>query len=168
MCCPQQDVPGQLNAHSYGRHLQRQLSKSANVSSRRVDISKAALEAQTEIWEKVAQLSCVVGFDNWYLKRYHSDPVVSRTSIDVAALTVFYLGERSGRHTLPFWHGQIQRGLPCSRVRLEAVARELYGSFGSLREGVKTFLDMDVGVKDIRVPLDVQRESQVALRWQPF
>ena len=116
----------------------------------------------------MAQLSCVVWFDNWHLKRYHSDSVVSRTSIDVAALTVFYLEERSGKHTLPFWHGQMHRGLPCSHVRLAAVTMELCRSFSSLREGVKTFLDMEVGVKDIRVPLDVQRESQLALRWQPF
>ena len=49
MCCPQQDVPGQLNVHGHGRRVQRQLSKSAVVSSWRVDISKAALEAQKEI-----------------------------------------------------------------------------------------------------------------------
>ena len=49
LCCPQEDVPGQLNVHGYERRLQRQLSKSGAVGSKRVVISKAALGAQKEI-----------------------------------------------------------------------------------------------------------------------
>ena len=89
---------------------------SAVVSSKRVDIDKATLEAPNEISKKVGHLSCVVWFDNWPLKKSHSDPLVSRPSIGIPVLTLFYkkqYQERLGRHTLAFGHGQIQRGVPC-------------------------------------------------------
>lgn len=102
----------------------------------------------------------VVWLDNWYRKRFGTDPLGNDMSLNVSVLAVLHTT------ALPNFSGH--RSFKLMMDELPLAAQRLVDAFNLIRDGVKVVTEEDMQPEWIRVPLDVQRTGMRSLQWLPY
>jgi hypothetical protein len=102
----------------------------------------------------------VVWLDNWYRKRFTTDPRHNDMSLNVSVMAVLHISE------IPMFPGykslrELVTGIPVVLNQLMKVAARVIS-------GVQLVVESDLDVEFIRVPLDVHRQGMRSLQWTPY
>ncbi len=147
-----------------GIHLPRQarrlLGPRGAVSSRVQHLRTEAAEAAQHLWRLCDRQQTVVWLDNWYRKRFGSDPLSNDMSLNVSVLAVLHTT------ALPSFPGQLH--FTDIVARLPSLAGDLLHVFTEIRRGVQIVSEADLQPEMIRVPLDIQRTGLRSLQWLPY
>ena len=110
--------------------------------------SHPALNRQVILW-----------LDNWYRKRFSSDPQHNDMSLNVSVLAVLHITE------IPVFPGYVTLQTMVNAV--PSVSRALTQALRRVHGGVRTVNEEPLQTEWIRVPLDVQRTNMRSLQWLP-
>ena len=102
----------------------------------------------------------VVWLDNWYRKRYGSDPLSNDMSLNLSVMAVLHTT------ALPTFPGHLMLNQLFDGVC--GVVQVLLDAFPAIRRGVAVVNEKDLQPEWIRVPLDVQRCDMRSLQWLPY
>ena len=142
------------------RRARRLLSSTGAVQPRVPQLREEACAAAGRLWELCDRRQVVVWLDNWYRKRFGTDPITNDLSLNVSVLAVLHTT------ALPQFPGQLSAvdvlsGLP-------AVAQRLLETHTEIRRGVRCVNEEALQPEWIRVPLDIQRTGMRSLQWLPY
>lgn len=143
-----------------GRQARRILGSTGTVARNLPSLKSEASAAMRKLWDSMADVQVVVWLDNWYRRRFGSDPDHNDMSLNVSAMAVLHIP------AIPVFPGylsleRVMRGLPAVvKLLMEAVPR--------LHGGVAAVTEEDMRREWIRVPLDVQRTNMRSLQWLPY
>jgi hypothetical protein len=101
-----------------------------------------------------------VWLDNWYRKRFGSDPLSNDMSLNVSVLAVLHTT------ALPQFPGQLS--LNDLVARLPRTAGDMLHVFTEIRRGVQIVTAQELKPEWVRVPLDIQRTGLRSLQWFPY
>ena len=123
-------------------------------------LADEAAVAAHQLWESCKNRQVIVWLDNWYRKRFGSDPLANDMSLNLSVLAIL--------HTtiLPDFQGHLS--LQKVFEGLANVTKGLVGAFARVQKGIKIVLAEDLQPQWIRVPLDVQRSAMRSLQWTPY
>ena len=85
---PEEKAVGSLISAS--REIQRQLSHGGLAAGRLPPLGQQAHARTNAIWRSMAGKQVVVQLDNWYRRRYCSDPVRPDCCVNVSAMSVLH------------------------------------------------------------------------------
>ena len=102
----------------------------------------------------------IVWLDNWYRKRFGSDPLTNDMSLNVSVLAVLHVPE------IRLFKGHMS--FPELVNATASVARQLVAALPRLRDGIGVVNAEPLQPEWIRVPLDVQRKGMHSLQWLPY
>ena len=102
----------------------------------------------------------IVWLNNWYRKRFGSDPVTNDMSLNVSVLAVLHIPE------IRVFKGHLS--FPELLNNATSLGRQLLAALPRLRDGIKAVTAEPVQPEWIRVPLDVQRKGMHSLQWLPY
>lgn len=142
------------------RAARRLLAATGAVASQVPNLRTAANEAAKRLWDLSNKNQAVVWLDNWYRKRFGSDPLSTDMSLNVSVLAVLHTT------VMPMFPGQLRFSDLTSGV--SAVVASLLKVLPEIRRGVKIVLAEDLRPEWIRVPLDIQRTNMRSLQWLPY
>jgi hypothetical protein len=143
-----------------GRQARRLLGSTGSVAKNLPSLKKESEVAIGRLWDSMRDQQVVVWLDNWYRKRFGSDPDHNDMSLNVSAMAVLHIID------IPVFPGY---------MNLETVVRGISGQVARLvaavprvQSGVDTVMNEDIQREWIRVPLDVQRSEMRSLQWLPY
>jgi hypothetical protein len=142
------------------RAARRLLHTTGTVSIAVPNLKRLAVEKTKKLWSHSRGRQTVVWLDNWYRKRFGSDPELNNMTLNVSVFAVLHI-------TDILWFG----GHLTLRQVIEGIARnaaELVVAQTRLASNAKQIADQNIEAACIRVPLDVPREGVRALQWLPF
>ena len=102
----------------------------------------------------------VVWLDNWYRKRFGTDPVTNDLSLNVSVMAILHTT------ALPRFPGHLK--VSELFTGLSGVVQVLLNAFPAVRKSVSIVLEQDLQPEWIRVPLDVHRRDMRSLQWLPY
>ena len=129
------------------------------------DRAQAAVQQR---WAAMRDQDVVLWVDNWYLRRFATDPLTPDLSLNLTAMGVLLLaGPRDTRSTRVLeYPGHMT---PSSLVGvLDTTAYQIVVALDRLTTAVETVVEADLEYGDIRVPLDVVRTQVRSVQWQPL
>jgi hypothetical protein len=123
-------------------------------------LATEAAEAARTLWASCKDQQVVVWLDNWYRKRFSTDPRNNDMSLNVSVTAVLHISE------IPMFQGykslrDLVTGIPVLVQQLMKVAARVIG-------GVQLVVEEDLHPECIRVPLDVHRTGMRSLQWSPY
>jgi hypothetical protein len=122
-------------------------------------IHQAACAAAKELWESTKDHQLVVWLDNWYRRRYGTDPQ-GDMSLNVSALAVLHITE------IPVFPGHLSLRSLVDAVPQRVAA--LLRAYGRMHAGVAAVNAEPLQPAWLRVPLDVHRTGMRSLQWLPY
>jgi hypothetical protein len=142
------------------RRARRLLGSTGAVHKNVANLENAAIQAARKIWDSCEDRQIIVWLDNWYRKRFGTDPRQTDMSLNVSVLAVLHIPE------IPIFPGfkslgEILSGIP-------GVSQELSRVAARLCSGVTAIAEEDLGPSLIRVPLDIHRDGIRSLQWTPY
>lgn len=142
------------------RAARRLLGPTGAVAATVPVLAEEANAAAYKLWQSCANKQIIVWLDNWYRKRFGSDPLSNDMSLNLSVLAVLHTTD------LPLFPGHLRFRQILEEV--PALATRLVETFARVLKGVKIILQEDLQPQWIRVPLDVQRTGMRSLQWQPY
>ena len=135
------------------------LARTGAVARNLPTLKEASAKAVLDLWESMRDVQVVVWLDNWYRKRYGTDPIKDM-SLNVSAMAVLHI------QSIPVFPGYLSFTEVLKGVVVNV--RRLAGSFDRLHSGISAINREDLRPEWIRVPLDVQRSEMRSLQWLPY
>ena len=123
-------------------------------------LAHAADAAAKKLYDSCERRQLVVWLDNWYRKRFTTDPRHQDMSLNVSVLAVLHTCRMAP------WSGHA-RLLDLVNKLPEAVKR-LSMVHAAIHDSVRLINGSNFTTADIRVPLDVHRKSIRSLKWSPY
>ena len=142
------------------RAARRTLRSTGAVAGNVPHLRTQAGEAALKLWQSCEDRQVVVWLNNWYRKRFGSDPVSNDMSLNLSVLALLHTTK------LPNFPGHLS--LSDVMVNATLVVRRLMNTFERIRDGVRAVNESDMQPQNIRVPLDVQRKGIRSLQWLPY
>jgi hypothetical protein len=102
----------------------------------------------------------IVWLDNWYRKRFGTDPRQSDMSLNVSVLAILRISE------IPIFNGH--KSLRDVISGISSLTLQLSRAPARLLSGVAKVNAEDLQPEWIRVPLDVHRTGMRSLQWMPY
>ena len=151
--------PVELGVH-LSRRARRLLGDTGAVAKTVPNLASSAAEAARSLWRSCGDHQMLVWVDNWYRKRFGTDPRSTDMSLNVSVLAVLHIPE------IPMFPGyksllELARELPLTVQVMSKFAARIV-------EGVQLVVDGELEVSFIRVPLDVHRSGMRSLQWTPY
>ena len=143
-----------------GRAARRLLGPTGAVSSSAPRLSTQANECAQRLWESCRGVQVIVWVDNWFRKRFGTNPRQSDMCLNVSVVTVLHIPKIPivpGYMTL----GEVVLALPNCAIQLTKVPSRVL-------QGVSSVLEVDMEPEWIRVPLDIHRQGMRSLQWMPY
>lgn len=124
------------------------------------NLEDSACQAARKLWDSCSDHQVVVWLDNWYRKRFGTDPRQTDMSLNVSTLAILHIPE------IPQFYGhkslrEIVQSIPTLAQELSRVAARMVS-------GVSIITAEDVQPDWIRVPLDIHRVGIRSLQWTPY
>ncbi len=113
-----------------------------------------------KLWDSMKDRQVVVWLDNWYRRRFGTDPDHNDMSLNVSAMAVLHITD------IPMFPGYLS--LEDVLKELPDVVVKLMGAVPRLHQGVARVVAEDMRREWIRVPLDVQRVNMRSLQWLSY
>ena len=154
-----QQRPVELGVH-LSRRARRLLGNTGAVHKNVQNLEVAATQAAKKLWESCQDQQVVVWLDNWYRKRFGTDPRQTDMSMNVSVLAILHIPDVRvflGHKSLD----EILTTIPSKVQELSRVASRLLS-------GVALIVEDDLQHNWIRVPLDIHREGMRSLQWTPY
>jgi hypothetical protein len=123
-------------------------------------LATQADEAAASLWSSCDDQQIVVWLDNWYRKRFTTDPRNNDMSLNVSVVAVLHIPE------IPMFPGY--KSLRDLVTGIPVVLHQLLKVAARINIGVQSVVEEDLDVGFIRVPLDVQRKGMRSLQWTPY
>ena len=158
MALPAEEAVGSMISASTG--MRRQLSHAGLAAGRLPPLGQQAHGGTPTIWRSMARKQVVVQFDNWYRRRYCSDPVRQDCCLNVTAMSVLHTTAIAMYPGFPTSDDLLQR-IPQTAQTIAASFREFPRAAVALRRDLPE-------AQYVRVPLDVHRGSIRSLQWYPL
>ena len=154
------------------RRVQRLLRPAGLTGPPLRTLAERAAVAARAVWDFVDHHQCVLWLDNWCMLRWGTDPTNPEYTQNVTALAVLNLDTLLERPvatrgtTIPPFPGHPDLGYLLGHAQGAAAlcttgAARLHGRVAAINQ-------TNLGVTDVRVPLDVQRTGMRSLRWHPL
>lgn len=153
------DRPVETRLH-LSRQARRLLGPTGAVRSTVENLEVAAGRAAVKLWDSCGDHQVVVWLDNWYRKRFGTDPSQVNMSLNVSVLAVLHIPE------VPIFQGQKSLGEILASI--PRIVVDLTRSLSRLLSGIKTINEEEIQAHMIRVPLDIHREGMRSLQWSPY
>lgn len=102
----------------------------------------------------------MVWIDNWYRRRFTTDPSHDDASLNVSVIAVLHITR------IPPFPGQLH--LSEIVAHLPVLARNIRQSVRSVLAGAALVASQTLTPADIRVPLDIRRTGMRSLQWRPY
>ena len=151
--------PVEVGVH-LSRRVRRLLGDTGAVAKKLPHLATAAAEAATKLWESCDDTQVIVWLDNWYRKRFGSDPRHNDMSLNVSVVAVLHIPD------IPLFPGYFSLREIASRISVIAI--QLSKVATRINSGVATVNSDDLQCDWIRVPLDVHRTGMRSLQWTPY
>lgn len=151
--------PVELGVH-LSRRARRLLGSTGAVHKKVENLEESASLAAVNLWKSCRDRQIVVWLDNWYRKRFGTDPRQTDMSLNVSVLAILHITEVrlfEGHKSL----GDMLNNIPNLVKGLSKVAARLISA-------VEVITDEDIQPQWIRVPLDIHREGMRSLQWTPY
>ena len=158
MALPEEKAVGSMISASRG--MRRQLSHAGLAAGRLPPLGQQAHARTNAIWRSMAGKQVVVLFDNWYRRRYCSDPVRPDCCLNVTAMSVLHTTAIAMYPGFPTLDDLLQR-IPQTAQTIAASLQEFPRAVDALRRDPPE-------AQYVRVPLDVHRDSIRSLQWYPL
>ena len=123
-------------------------------------LATAAAEAASRLWDSCDDSQVIVWLDNWYRKRFSSDPRHNDMSLNVSVMAVLHITD------IPVFAGYFSLKEIASRIGTISV--NLAKVAARVHSGVNLVNEDDLKCEWIRVPLDVHRSGMRSLQWTPY
>ncbi len=123
-------------------------------------LESAAADAARKLWDQCKDQQLIVWLDNWYRKRFGTDPRQSDMSLNVSVVAILHIPE------IPIFMGHKSLGQMISGI--SSLTLQLSRVPSRLLSGVACVIADDLQPDWIRVPLDVHRTGMRSLQWLPF
>ena len=143
-----------------GRQARRILGNTGAVAQNLPSLETEALTALRKLWDSMADQQVVMWLDNWYRRRFGSDPDHNDMSLNVSAMAVLHITN------IPVFPGYLS--LEDVVKTLPVVVAKLMDAVPCLHRRVVTIVEEDMRQEWIRVLLDVQRTNMRSLQWLPY
>ena len=158
MALPEEKAVGSMISASRG--MRRQLSNGGLAAGRLPPLGQQAHARTNAIWRSMARKQVVVQFDNWYRRRYCSDPVPRDCYLNVTAMSVLHTT------AIPMYLGFSTLG--DLLLRIPQTAQTIAASFREFPRAVDALRRDPPEAQYIRVPLDVHRDRIRSLQRYPL
>ena len=112
------------------------------------------------LWSYIDDHQVVVWLDNWYKRRFGTDPTGAVHCLNVSAMALLRIPD------IPIFEGYWSLTEVIRNVG--NVARLLGAAVTRLHEGSTFISSEDLQPQSIRVPLDVHRRGMRSLQWWPY
>ena len=155
MALPEEKAVGSMISASRG--MRRQLSHASLAAGQLPPLGQQAHAKTNAIWRSMAGKHVVVQFDNWYRRRYCSDPVRPDCCLNVTAMSVLHTAAIAMYPGFPTLDDLLQR-IPQTAQTIATSFREFPRAVDALRRDPPE-------AQYVRVPLDVHRDSIRSLQW---
>ena len=156
---PRKPRPVVQNVHM-SRRARRAFGGTGAVMKTVPNLHAEACKTASTVWESCRNHQLVVWVDNWYRRRFGTDPLQSDQSLNISALAVLHIPE------VPQFGGQLTLADVVSGV--DAAASALVASYARVHAGVNLVTTTDLQPDFVRVPLDVHRTGMRSLQWRPY
>lgn len=124
------------------------------------NLEVAASQSARRLWDSCEDHQVLVWLDNWYRKRFGTDPQQTDMSLNVSVLAILHIPE------VPVFPGH--KSLGEILVALPQLAQDLSRVAARLCAGVTIIVEEDLDHTQIRVPLDIHRVGMQSLQWYPY
>ncbi len=151
--------PVELGVH-LSRRARRLLGDTGAVSKKVPHLATAAAESAKRLWDSCDDRQVIVWLDNWYRKRFGSDPRHNDMSLNVSVVAVLHIS------SIPLFPGYFKLQEIVSRISVQA--NQLSRVASRIHFGVASINSDDLEYDSIRVPLDVHRTGMRSLQWTPY
>ena len=142
------------------RQARRVLGETGAVARSVPNLSKASGEAARRVWASCKDKQVVVWLDNWFRKRFGTDPRQHDMCLNVSVLAVLHIDP------IAMFPGHVSLNHMVQLI--PTLAKQLAQYAARIVSGVALVNDDDLEVSWIRVPLDVHRTGMRSLQWTPF
>ena len=130
----------------------------------RVRLGVRAAEQLRDLWGRLPGEAAVLWMDNYYRRRYTTNPSHGDTSLNCTALSLLLLEPAlRGVPAFPGHRGPEDLGLRCT-----VLGPQMRDAVGRLWGDVAHVLDQLPSGHDVRAPLDVKRDELPVFRWEPL
>ena len=143
-----------------GRRSRRILGATGAVAKDLPRLKVAANKAVQKLWTSMHGVQVVVWLDNWFRKRYGTNPQHSGMCLNVSAMAVLHI-ER-----IPVFPGYLSFSEVLDGINV--IVKRVVSSSPRLHGGIQTITSEDLRQEWVRVPLDVQRTQMRSLQWLPY
>jgi hypothetical protein len=142
------------------RRARRRLGGTGAVSKQVENVRADACHAASQLWDVCCDRQSVVWLDNWYRRRFGTNPDGDDQSLNVSALAILHVPELDpfpGHPSLK----ELVSGVP-------AAAAALLRAIVRVQSGVASVNAEPLQPAWVRVPLDVHRTGMRSVPWMPY